>query len=498
MPNQVLFGVARARAVDPAEQARGSRRARRAMLTLAGVAALAAGCHSPRTSPVGQTTLTSAEVPFATPPVIAGGVPDIPALVARVSPSVVNITATQEVRMPQGVLDPFEFFFGPGPSPRGGRRDEVLRRRGLGSGFIVDSAGHVVTNAHVVENASEVRVTLSDEREFEAKVKGRDKRLDLAVLELRDAKNLPHATLGHSDDLRVGQYVVAIGNPFGLGNTVTMGIISAKGRELGAGPYDDFIQTDASINPGNSGGPLFNLKGEVVGISTAINPAGQGIGFAIPVDALRDIVPQLLEKGSVSRGRLGVMIQAVDATLAKALGLPKAGGALVGEVEVGSPAAKAGIEPGDVIVGIDQAVIERAHDLPRLIARRAPGTKVSVKVMKKGGATRTVETTLDELRDEGGAASPARPTPPASGPSGGLGLELGDAPSGGVVVRAVNPGSAAADDLRPGDTILEVDGAPVKTAREASQRIASVKRDRPVLLKVQRNGRTGYVAVERK
>lgn len=491
--------------IPQAQPARPSPRA----ITIALAAVLAApicACHTaqtPHTKPAAQTTtLTSAEPPFPAPPVLAGGAPDIATLVARVSPSVVNITATQEVRLPKGT-DPLELFFGPTPSSHDGHgsRGRVLRRRGLGSGFILDDRGHVVTNAHVVENATTVRVTLADERELEAKVKGRDERLDLAVLELQGAKDLPRVALGRSGSLRVGEYVVAIGNPFGLGNTVTMGIVSAKGRELGAGPYDDFIQTDASINPGNSGGPLFDLEGRVVGISTAM-AAGQGIGFAIPVDALEEVLPQLLAKGFVSRGRLGVAVQAVDAPLARALGLDEASGALVGEVEPGSPAEKAGIRPGDVIVALDDTSVVHGHDLPRFIGRHAPGTKVSIKLIGQGAKSRSVDVTLDQLRDherEHGRGMPAAGDPaPAARGRGDLGLELGDDPRAGIVVVDVLPGSEVAEELEPGDVILEVNGSAPKSAREAETRIRGTTAGRPALLKVQRYGRTGFVAIERK
>src|SRR5258708_24981047 len=240
---------------------------------------------TPRSSSPADT-LTATPAPFATPPLLPG-TPDVAALVAKIKPSVVNITTIHESRpakldenLPFG-MDPF-FPFGPG---RRGGGDQVFRQQALGSGFIVDSMGRVVTNAHVVDGANDVKVKLADEREYSAKVLGRDQRLDLAVLELQGAKDLPAAALAPSEQLRVGEYVVAIGNPFGLGHTVTMGIVSAKSRTIGAGPYDDFIQTDAAINPGNSGGPLFNSKGQVVGINTAITAQGKGIGFAIPVDA---------------------------------------------------------------------------------------------------------------------------------------------------------------------------------------------------------------------
>src|SRR5208282_4845914 len=242
---------------------------------------------------------------------------------------------------------------------------------------LIDKQGHVVTNAHVIDDADVVKVKLTDDREYTAKVIGKDTRMDLAVLQLQNASDLPDpVALGSSESLRVGEYVVAIGNPFGLGDTVTMGIVSAKSRSIGAGPYDDFIQTDASINPGNSGGPLFNLHGQVVGINTAINPNGKGIGFAIPSDALRDVLPQLEATGHVSRGRLGVGIQPVDAPLAKALGLEKARGALVGDVEADGPAAKVGMKSGDVILSVDGAEVSHAQDLPRIVARHAPGTTV--------------------------------------------------------------------------------------------------------------------------
>jgi serine protease Do len=366
---------------------------------------------------------------------------------------------------------------------------------------LLDAVGHVVTNAHVVENATRVRVTLSDERELDATVKGRDERLDLAVLELPPGeRNLPHVTLGRSEALRVGEYVVAIGNPFGLGHTVTMGIVSAKGRELGAGPYDDFIQTDASINPGNSGGPLFNLRGEVVGISTAVVSGGQGIGFAIPSDALQDVLGQLLQSGSVSRGRLGVAVQPVDAPLAKVLGLDKPKGALIDEVERSSAAAKAGLRSGDVIVNVDETPVVHAHDLARLVARHAPGSKVRLTVLGGSKAVpRFVDVTLDVLNDDDGAEKRAteapKPAPPAVRHD--RGIELGESRQG-VVVRSIDPGSSAADILEPGDRVLEVNGMKVGSAVEATGRLRSTAADRPALIKLSREGRTFYVAVEQK
>ncbi len=441
----------------------------------------------------GEVVLPAAPAPFPSPPVLAGAL-DVPGLVAAVRPTVVNITTEADVPRPRGV-DPFEFFFGPrGRGPSDG--DQVIKRRALGSGFVVDDRGHVATNAHVIAGATAVRVKLSDGRELPATVRGSDERLDVALLQIQgiDGDKVPFASLGSSDGVRVGDYAIAIGNPFGLGDTVTMGIVSAKGRELGAGPYDDFIQTDASINPGNSGGPLFDAHGQVIGINTAINPAGQGIGFAIPIDALKDVLPQLVEKGRVERGRLGAVIQPVDAALAKALGLPKPTGALVSEVQLGSPAERAGLEPGDVILSVDGTPIETGHDLPRQIARRKPGTKVTLLVAGKKGQ-RTITATLAELKEE----QPGRPEPGApQADKHEVGISIAEDPRQGVVVTGVDPAGPAAGLLDAGDVILEVDSAPVKTAHDAADKIRSAPPGKPILLRVRRGGTTRFVAIERK
>jgi serine protease Do len=444
--------------------------------------------------------------PFATPPVLPG-TPDVATLVAKVTPAVVNITTIHDVHAPQQEFefpfgfDPFGVFPGmrrPGGGGKGGG-DQVFRQRALGSGFIVDGAGHVVTNAHVVEDADQVRVKLSDEREFDAKVKGRDPKLDLAVLELVGAQNLPSVSLGSSDGLRVGEYVVAIGNPFGLGNTVTMGIVSAKSRAIGAGPYDDFIQTDASINPGNSGGPLFNLLGQVVGINTAINPQGRGIGFAIPVDALKDVLPQLVSAGKVARGRLGVAIQSVDPALAKALGLDRPKGAMVAEVEPGGPADRAGLRAGDLIVRVDQTEIAHSGELPRTVAKHAPGSKVKVEYVRER-AQRTVDVTLDELRDERAGRAPPESAPqgrPTKAPSE-FGVSLVDVPGQGVVVESVQPGGPADGKLERGDVIVEINRTPVSHAADAAKQVAASPAGRPVLFKTKRENVTRFVAIERR
>jgi serine protease Do len=464
-------------------------------------------------SPPGQPTLAAAPAaapeplpntpaPFATPPLLPG-TPDVAGLVEKIKPAVVNITAVHETRVPR--MDenfPFPFGFDPfgqgqGRRPRG---DQVQKQQALGSGFIIDPKGHVVTNAHVVEDADQVKVKLADEREFSAKVVGRDKRLDLAILELYGAKDMPSAALGSSEALRVGEYVVAIGNPFGLGNTVTMGIVSAKDRAIGAGPYDDFIQTDASINPGNSGGPLFNLKGEVIGINTAINPNGRGIGFAIPVDALKDVVGPLINTGRVARGRLGVAIQPVDAALGKALGLEGSKGALVADVEAGGPAARAGLQAGDVIVSVDGTPVPASDDLPRMVARHAPGSRTKVEI-SRNGKRQIIDVTLDELKDEtprpdqqSGSSGPSSTAPQ------GLGIEIGENPNrrGEVIVGRVVPGGSAEGQLAPGDVILEVNRAAVHRPEDVVARAKDTPQGSPVLLKIKREGKTRFVALERR
>jgi serine protease Do len=477
-------------------------------LGLAGI--LAAGCsnHVAQAANNVAPADLSTSAPFATPPVLAGTA-DIATLAAKVKPAVVNITTTHEMHRPHvaSMPDGFPFnLFGNGSSPFGDRRggggggsdDEVMKQQALGSGFLVDKLGHVVTNAHVVDDADQVKVKLSDEREYAAKVVGKDPRMDLAVLQLENAKDLPDpVSLGASDALRLGEYVVAIGNPFGLGGTVTMGIVSAKGRTIGMGPYDDLIQTDASINPGNSGGPLFNLRGQVVGINTAINPNGKGIGFAIPVDELRDVLPQLLATGHVARGRLGVLIQPVDAPLAKALGLDRPRGALIGDVEADGPSAKAGLQAGDVIVAVDDAAVPHSEDLPRMVARHAPGTSVKVKVLR-GGKEQTVGVTLASLKDERPRGRDADEGPMTESPSAHkLGIQIGDAPNGaGVLVQRVASGSPAEGELQPGDVIIEVNRAPITRAADLPARISASRKGEPILLKVRREDRVRYVAIE--
>ncbi len=472
-----------------------------AALALSLVVALA-GCRRGKPIPIGPTGSVQPEpiaaAPFKDPPVLPGS-PDVATLVERVRPEVVNIMVEEYVKVPRSIFTlpfdlPYELFGGRQPG-RGGDHEsqegDLLRQQAQGSGFIVDPQGHVVTNAHVVNGASVVRVRLNDGREFKAHVRGMDKRLDLAVLEMEGAKDLPVVALGSSAELRVGEYVVAIGNPFGLGNTVTMGIVSAKSRAIGAGPYDDFIQTDASINPGNSGGPLFNLKGQVVGINTAISARGRGIGFAIPVDSLREVLPQLIAKGHVDRGRLGVAIQAMNWPLAKAFGLDRPEGALVSEVEKGGPGEKAGLKSGDVIVAVDDTKVEAAQDLPRTIARHAPGTKVKLDVIRDK-RKQTIEATLGELKDnEEQEEEPATQNPKAPAH---LGIEATDAAGGGALIARIAPKSPAEGLLEAGDVVVEADHKRVRSAKDLETILHSAPS--PVLLKVQHDKDTRYTALE--
>jgi serine protease Do len=467
--------------------------------------ALAGGPPSSSPGPASSSASSAAistAAPFVTPPVLPGA-PDVAALAAAVRPAVVNITVTEETRVSKrpGQLPqlPFDFFFGPqgpfGGGPPSG--DQALPRRALGSGFIIDGAGHVVTNAHVVAHAKDVQVKLLDDREFTATVRGRDPRLDVAVLDLQGASGLPTVALGSSEALRVGDYVVAIGNPFGLGDTVTMGIASAKGRSIGAGPYDDFIQTDAAINPGNSGGPLLNLHGQVVGVNTAINPNGQGIGFAIPIDDVKEILPQLLSTGEVKRGRLGVVVQSLDSTTAKAFQLDRRRGALVAQVEPGSAAAKAGFQAGDDIVAVDDTEIKDARDLTRIIARHPPGSKVKVKFLRDRREM-TVDATLDELKDETSTEEQEGAPGTSSGKeTASLGVNIADTPEGVTVVQ-VKPGGAAEGVLRTGDVILEVNRKPVHNAKETLRQVAQAPQRQPILLKIRRDDHERFVGVERR
>ena len=437
------------------------------------------------------------------------GLPDFVNLARKMRPIVVNISTTQtsetrggsqEFGSPFGEEDPFNDFwrrFFGGPMPRGPQR-----QRSLGSGFIIDGDGSILTNNHVVENASKIVVKLSDDQEYEAKVIGRDQKTDIAVIRINAKTNLSTAPLGDSDKLEVGEWVMAIGNPFGLDSTVTSGIVSAKGRHIGQGPYDNFIQTDASINPGNSGGPLINLRGEVIGINTAIfsrTGGNIGIGFAIPINLVKELLPQLRGKGKVTRGYLGVLIQKVTPEIGESLGLDRSYGALVANVSKDGPADKAGVKVGDVIVEFDGKEVKDSGDLPIIVARTGVDKKVRMKVLRDKKEI-FLNVVVGELKDEEVVASA-----PEKGELGltvqrltpqmaeSLGLEKVE----GVVVTAVEPGSAADDaGIRRGDLILEVDRKSVLSVDEYKKAIAGVRKGRGVLFLVRRGESTLFLALK--
>ena len=460
----------------------------------------------PSTQEFAQQVSAEAAAGFTAAPAAPAPVPatfDVADLAQRVTPVVVNITTTQKVASGGGPgfgggIDPFDFFFGPQGGGGGGERSprnqgRSLARTALGTGFIIDAEGFIVTNAHVIEGADEVKVRLADEREFAADIVGRDPKLDLALLKLRGASGLPVAALGSSEALRVGEHVLAVGNPFGLGHTVTLGIVSAKARSIGAGPYDDFIQTDASINPGNSGGPLFNWRGEVIGINTAIRAGANGIGFATPADALKDILPQLREKGHVERGKLGVLFQPLTADLGKAFGMAAPKGALVSDLEPGGAAERAGIKPGDIVVAVNGTPIHHAEDLPRKVARHAPGTTIKVSLLR-GGKPVEVTAKLDQLSDVDVGDDDAKPTrgPKAPSAANKFGFQFSDLAGGGVRVDRVTD---AESELSPGDVLLDVNGTPVRDAKALEATLGKVKPGTVAVAKIRRGKVTRFAAL---
>lgn len=399
------------------------------------------------------------------------GLPDFTELAEKQGVAVVNISTTQVVRnrgamgLPFDEDDPmFEFFKRFIPRQPGIPRD--FENKSLGSGFIISGDGYILTNAHVVDSADEITVRLTDKREFKAKVIGADKRTDVALIKI-EAGGLPVVRMGDPAQLRVGEWVVAIGSPFGFDNSVTAGIVSAKGRSLPQENFVPFIQTDVAINPGNSGGPLFNMRGEVVGINSQIYSRSggyMGVSFSIPIDVAMDVQNQLRAHGKVSRGRLGLVIQEVTKELAESLGLAKAAGAVVNAVEKGGPAEKAGIEPGDVILKFDGKTVNNSPDLPRLVGATKPGTKANVQVWRKGGV-RDIAVTVGELPEEKTAVSRgSRGSQQAERTANRLGLVVSELTAeqrrelkipGGLLIEDVRGGTARAD-LRPGDIILSL------------------------------------------
>src|ERR1041385_2783721 len=458
------------------------------------------------------------------------GLPDCVSLAKKLTPVVVNGATPQSVggqslgsgqpnpfgrrgdRSPrggqgqgqgQGDEDPFgDFwrrFFGNPPGGGGGGGGRGFRQQSLGSGFIIDRDGTILTNNHVVENGQKITVKLQDGREFEAKVVGKDAKTDIAIIKIDAKGDLPVAALGDSDKLEVGEWVVAIGNPFGLESTVTSGIVSAKGRHIGAGPYDNFIQTDASINPGNSGGPLINLRGEVVGINTAIfsqSGGNIGIGFASPINIAKDLLPDLQLKGRVTRSWLGVLIQKVTPDIAASLGLQDSSGALVADVMKDGPAKEAGIQVGDVIVEFNAIPVKDSADLPLLVARTPVGKSVRVKVLR-GKSEKLLDVKMKELKEDevevaGGQAESLDLGLTVQNLTPEIAESLGLDPSTkGVVVGMVAPGSPADEaQLRRGDVILEVNRKPVKDATSFHSAAKAAEKGKSLLLLVKRGEST--------
>ena len=444
----------------------------------------------------GATTMGNAAVPA-----VNGSLPSFADLAAKYSPTVVNIKVTKiepvaHEGSPFGEDFPFPGFGVPGP-----RRPE--KRQGAGSGFIIRKDGLIITNNHVVENAQQISVTLSDKQEYQAKLVGRDPKTDVAIIKISAKSDLPAAPLGDSATLRVGEWVMAVGNPFGLSNTVTAGIVSAKGRTIGSGPYDDFIQTDAPINPGNSGGPLFNAAGEVVGINTAIfsqSGGSVGIGFAVPINQVKTLLPELESKGSVSRAWLGVSIQSMTPELARSLNVDKARGALVAEVNDNSPADKAGIKRGDVIVTYDGKKVDESTSLPSLVASSPVGKTVPVEILRDG-KSQTLNVTVTKLKEESVALV-------GKHEKSSLGLSLrelrpqersrmGLKDRDGILIENVVPGSPAAEaGVQRGDVILQVNRVAVDSIETLKAEIDKAQADKPLLLLLRKtDGNTGFVAL---
>jgi serine protease Do len=439
----------------------------------------------------------------ATPAPAAVTAPNWAEIAKLVKPAVVNVSTrsqgepTSMSQNRRGDQDPFNDFFNHFYGDRPSRP-----RRGLGSGFIINADGYVVTNNHVVDGATEVRVKLSDGRDLKATVVGRDPKTDVALLKV-DANHLPVIPMGDSSRLQVGEPVMAIGNPFGLEQTVTTGIVSATGRVIGEGPYDDFIQTDASINPGNSGGPLINSQGQVIGIDTAIfsqNGGSVGIGFAIPVNLAKSVVTQLADSGHVVRGWLGVAIQPVTPDLAKSFNLPAPSGALVSSVMDNSPAMAAGVKQGDIITEYDGRKVARADDLPKAVADTPVGRQVPLGIVRDGKPM-TLKVTVAQLEDHQSAVAANSSDKPSLGVSvqsldPALARQLGVKDTRGVIIREVRDGSPAdTAGLRAGDVIAEVDHHRVTSADDLQHALAGHDKKAPLLMLVHRQDQSMYVAV---
>jgi serine protease Do len=456
---------------------------------------------------------------------VAAVLPDFTDLVDKVGPAVVNIRTTERSKggMPQGQGAPgsedeemqefFRRFFGqppggggqrPQPSPRGrkgpqGGDEQSPTPKGVGSGFIISADGFVLTNAHVVEGSDEVFVTLTDKREFKAKIIGSDRRTDVALVKI-DGTNLPRLTMGDSSKIRVGEWVIAIGSPFGLENTVTAGIISANSRDTG--DYLPLIQTDVAVNPGNSGGPLINMRGEVIGINSQIYSRSggyMGISFAVPIDEAMRVSDQLKSMGRVVRGRIGVQIGEVTKDVAESLGLPRPQGALVARVEPGSPAEKAGVEAGDIITNFNGTTIEKSGDLPRLVGNTKPGSKATLTVLRKGNK-RDLPVVIAEMEVEQ-VAKKEEKKPKQEQALNSLGLAVNDLTEGqrrelklegGVIVELAD-GSAARAGIQPGDVIVRLNNTDIKDTKQFNALVAKLDPKKNALLLVRRGDASQFV-----
>lgn len=431
--------------------------------------------------------------------------PSFAGLVKKLKPSVVNISTTGAIeerepfqfQSPFGKEHPFGEFFEKffRDIPQHG-----FRQRGLGSGFIISPDGYVVTNNHVIEKAQDVEVVLEDGEKYQAEIVGKDPKTDIALLKIAAGKKLPTVALGNSEKLEIGDWVVAIGNPFGLGHTVTAGIVSAKGRALGLGNYDDFIQTDASINPGNSGGPLFNMKGKVVGVNTAIIAGGQGIGFAIPIDIANRIVNQLKNKGKVVRGWLGVLVQDITPEIAEGMKLQGVEGALVADITAGGPAQKAGIKRGDIVVGFNGRKIAKVSELTNMVAFTAPGTQVELDLLRNGNRN-DVAVRLGELPEEETASKNAGDFTEKLGltvkeinPQTASRFNVEE--ETGVIVTEVAPGSIAQESgFQTGDVVIEINKKSVKDINDYRKAVEALEKGKSALFLVKRDKNTVFIAM---
>jgi len=431
-------------------------------------------------------------------------------LVKILSPSVVNISTTS---LTKGRVfsfgnpnndpnDPFEQFFDRFFGENLQQRE--FRRRGLGSGFIISNDGYIITNNHVVRKADEIKVILENEDEYSAELIGTDPKTDLALLKIKPKFSLKPVSIGNSSALEIGDWVLAIGNPFGLGNTVTAGIVSAKGRSLGFGAYDDFIQTDAAINPGNSGGPLFNFKGEVVGVNTAIIAGGQGIGFAIPMNMANRIVAQLQTTGKVVRGWLGVHVQEITPEIQQSLNLPDDNGALISDIAVDSPAENGGLKRGDVIVAVNNMQIEDEDDLPKFVANLTPGTKAEFRIIRDS-KTKTLGIKLGKFPEQRTVKSGNKPSNKADTAMGLIVDEITPQiqrsynlkdNNGVIVVRVLNGSAAQHAGIKAGDIILEANRKKIRNVQDIENQFSKLTKGTSVLLLINRANQTIYIGLK--